>query len=590
MGQSYGVKVFFFGRAVPRIMMPRPGAMRLIQRLLIVTSIEKLLGGLRRKAHGKEEGNGDERCRASAGQAKLYNHIRVEAAEKPAFNVIRFGPCYNDYLPSSSPIVTLDIGTSSVRSLLFDTTGREVDGVGGQVKYQVHITPDGGFEMDADELVRLTVQALDELCSEMREKNLKPCGVAIDTFWHSVAGLDKSGKPLTPILHLFDTRAADAAKRLAQRIDNEAQHARTGCVLHASYYPAKLLWLSETEPDVFARVTRWVSFGEYLFLRLFGDAVASSSMLSGTGIWNQNANDYDMELLRELPVQLENFAPKSEMDQPRDRLRSEFRNRWPELDGIPWFPALGDGACNNVGSGCISRDRFALMVGTSGAMRAVIEADRVEIPKGLWCYRVDPRRFVLGGALSNGGSVYAWMKDTLKLPDDAELERRLEGMVPGAHGLTVLPLFAGERSTGWRADARAAFTGISAHTDPTEMVRAALESVALRFRNIYEFMCRSIGEPSEVIASGGALLHSPVWTQMMADALGRKVHACVEKEATSRGAALLALERLGAIPSIQSRQPEMGDIFEPIEGNRPIYEAMLDRQRRLYQKLFEENW
>jgi gluconokinase len=197
---------------------------------------------------------------------------------------------------------------------------------------------------------------------------------------------------------------------------------------------------------------------------------------------------------------------------------------------------------------------------------------------------------VLGGALSNGGSVYAWLKATLQLPANEELERQIGAMDPAAHGLTVMPLFAGERSTGWRADARAAFIGLSAHTSPAEMVRASLESVALRFRNVYDVMCASLGEPQEITASGGALLHSPVWTQMMADALGRRVRACMEKEATSRGAALLALERIGAIKSIAGVPPTMGDAFEAIAEHREAYDHMLSRQNRLYQKLFEENW
>jgi gluconokinase len=493
-------------------------------------------------------------------------------------------------LASEPYIATLDIGTSSVRSLLFDGSGREIDGFGDQIGYHVHTTADGGFEMDPDALVDLTAQALDKLCAQLRTARKRPAAVGIDTFWHSVTGIDAAGKPVTPILHLFDTRSAGAARELAGRIDNAAQHKRTGCVLHPSYYPAKLLWLSETRPDDFKRVHLWASFGEYLFLRLFGEAVTSTSMVSGTGLWNQNENSYDSELMNALPVRLDQFAAVDAMDQPRTKLRDEFSGRWPELDGIPWFPALGDGACNNIGSGCVGHDRYAVMAGTSGAMRAVSEASRIEIPAGLWCYRVDRKRFVLGGALSNGGSVYAWLKATLQLAADAELEKELHEMPAGSHGLTVLPLFAGERSTGWRADARAAFIGLSAHSTPLEMARAALESVAITFRDIYQLMLKSLPEPKEILASGGALLHSPTWTRMITDALGHNVRMCIEKEATSRGAALLALERIGAIQDIAGIPPELGETFTSDEKNTAVYGEMATKQHRLYQKLFEEKW
>ena len=486
-------------------------------------------------------------------------------------------------------IVTLDIGTSSARTLLFDADGKQVEGFGAQLPYHATTTPDGGWEVDADQLADLAAQSLSAICKQLREANLRPSAVAVDTFWHNLAGIGDDGKPVTPIIHLFDTRSADAAKRLAQKIDNREQHARTGCVLHPSYLPAKLLWLSETRPDAFRAARQWMSIGEYMFLKFFGTPMASTSMASGSGLWNQNENDYDAGILDVLPIDKKQLAPAGEMDRPLQDLRPEYRSKWPELTGIPWFPELGDGACDNVGSGCIGPDRFALMVGTSGALRAVIEQPRIEIPDGLWCYRLDRRRFVMGGALSNGGEVFAWMKRTLALPAPDEVEKQIAAMPPGAHGLTVLPLFAGERSTKWRADARAAITGMGSNTSPMDILRASLESVSLRFRNIYDIMLQSIGAPTEVIASGGALLHSPAWTQMMADALGHKVVACLEKEATSRGAALMAMERLGIIQNIQDLPAHMGDVFQPVESNHQIYEDELRKQRRLYTKLFEEN-
>jgi gluconokinase len=491
-------------------------------------------------------------------------------------------------IPTGPYIISLDVGTSSVRTLLFDSHARQVEGFGTQIPYRVDTTPDGGVEVDARELARLAIGCLTEIARQMRAAGIRPAAVAFCTFWHNVLGVREDGEPSTPIIHLFDTRSTAAARELATRLDARAQQARTGVVLHPSYLPAKLLWLSQAHADAFRAATRWMSFGEYFYFRLFGRWVGSSSMSSGTGLWNQNANDYDDGILGVLPVTRDQLAPVAEMDQGLCALHPEFARLWPEFDGIPWFPALGDGACNNIGSGCITPDRFALMVGTSGAMRGVSEAPHMDIPEGLWCYRVDRKRFVLGGALSNGGEVFAWMKRTLALPPDDQVEAELAAMRPGAHGLTLVPLFAGERSTKWRGDARAAITGMSMHTRPMDILRAALEAVALRFRNLYDIMLDRLGEPREVVATGGALLRSRAWTQMMADALGRPVVECLEKEASSRGAALLALERIGAISHIRDLPAETGAAIEPNPAHGAAYEELLGRQRRLYTKLFEE--
>ena len=478
-------------------------------------------------------------------------------------------------------VLTLDVGSSSARTRLFDFNGKQIEGFGSQIAYRARTTSDGGWEIDPAQLTTIVIQSISAICDQLRAKNVRPAAVAIDTFWHSIVGVDQNNNPTTAILHPFDTRSAAAAQKLAQRIDNRGQHARTGCVIHPSYPPAKLLWLSEAQPEAFQRTKYWMSAGEYLFLKLLGKPTASTSMLSATGLWNQNAEDYDAEMLAALPVSRDQFAAADTLDQPL-----QANCQWPELSGIPWFPALGDGACDNMGSGCTTRDRFSLMVGTSGAMRAVVEAPHIEIPDGLFCYRVDKKRLVLGGALSNGGEVFAWMKRTLRLPDsNDEIEKELAALPPAKHGLTILPLFAGERSPGWRADARAAITGLGSNTSPIEILQASLEAVAMRFRGVFEIMKSTLGDPGEVVASGAALLHSPVWTQIMADTLPHAVIQCMEPEATSRGAALLALERLGAPASSPALY---GKTIAPTDANTKLYAAAFARQKHLYTKLFEE--
>jgi gluconokinase len=483
-------------------------------------------------------------------------------------------------------VLTLDIGSSSTRTLLFGFDGKQIPGFGSQIKYHPHTTEDGGWEIDPKEVTGYAARAITETCEQMRLKGAKPVAVAVDTFWHSILGVGADGNPTTAVLHPFDTRSANAAAELAKRVDNLGQHARTGCMLHSSYPPAKLLWLSDAQPAGFQAAARWMSVGEYLFQVFFGKAAASTSMVSACGLWDQNRSTYDDELLAALPVKREQFAHAGDLDAP-----CQGRTQWPELSDIPWFPALGDGACDNVGSGCATRDRWALMVGTSGALRATIEAGQIDIPPGLFCYRIDRKRFVAGGALSNGGEVYAWMKRTLQLPDDAAtIEAQLSAMTPGMHGLTILPLFAGERSTEWRSDTTAAIIGLRDGTRPIEILHAALESVSLRFRNVYEVMETAFGPPREVIASGAALLHSSVWTHMMADTLGHSVTMCLEPEATSRGAALLALERLGIMRDIAGAPLCVGATLDPDAAKKDLYLAALRNQRGLYRKLFEENW
>src|SRR5262249_55281924 len=133
-----------------------------------------------------------------------------------------------------------------------------------------------------------------------------------------------------------------------------AVHARTGCVFHSSYLPAKLLWLSQAQPGVFRRARRWMSIGEFIFLKLFGRPICSVSMASATGLFDQNLCAWDGEVLAALSIDPDQLSPLGDMNTPATGLIAPFARRWPRLRAIPWYPALGDGACNNLGSGCIT--------------------------------------------------------------------------------------------------------------------------------------------------------------------------------------------------------------------------------------------
>jgi gluconokinase len=126
------------------------------------------------------------------------------------------------------------------------------------------------------------------------------------------------------------------------------------------------------------------------------------------------------------------------------------------------------------------------MVGTRGAMRAVVKQNEVQIPSGIWCYRVNRERFILGGAVSNGGGVFGWASRILSLPPDAE--DQIANREPGCHRLTVLPYLAGERSPYWRPELRAMIAGISLSTSAVVILQAFLESVSLRFKQIYSLL------------------------------------------------------------------------------------------------------
>ncbi|MFQ5947019.1 MAG: gluconokinase, partial [Anaerolineae bacterium] len=438
----------------------------------------------------------------------------------------------------------------------------------------------------AEVIVRLATTAIDRILHLAGRRRAEFGGVALSTFWHSVLGIEKDGRPVTPVLSWADTRSRHAATILRQTLDERAVHSRTGCRLHSSYVPSKLLWLSQTQQARFRQAVRWMSIGEYLYWRLFGHARVSVSMASATGLLDLRRCVWDKEVLDALPVQAGQLSAID--DSPSRGLSKAMGRRWPALKEVPWFPAWGDGACSNIGSGCVSPERTALSVGTSGAMRVVWEGELAELPPELWCYRVDRRRLVMGGALSNAGNLHAWLHRVLRMGGVAAVERAVAQMEPDNHGLTLLPFLTGERSPGWASAARGAIVGLKLSTTPLDLLRAGLEAVAYRFLAIDTVLRRAFPQTDEVVGSGGGLLNSPAWTQLMADVLGRPIVTSREPEASSRGAAVLALEALGML-RLEEMRTNFGKLYCPRQPTHERYRKGFRRQTELYE-LFAPWW
>jgi len=377
--------------------------------------------------------------------------------------------------PEESAALALDIGTSGVRAGLFNQRGDQI--AGSQVSLASEISGlASGTDVNADELFDATARALDMVVARAEGLVSRIDYVAGSCFWHSLLGVDSQGRAVTPLLGWADTRAAQAVPELSSRFDEKVVHPRTGARFHPSYWPAKLLWLRTERSELWSGTRRWLSFSDYFFLHLFGNTPTSVSMASGTGLFNQINCEWDREMVEGLGISSDQLPIIAKPGETLKQLSDDYALRWPLLDGAAWFPAIGDGAANNIGAGCVDSSRAALMIGTSGAMRVLFAGTPpAALPSELFCYRADRDRIVIGGALSDGGGLYRWMKDSLSLNyDEAELEEMLSSIEPDAHGLTVLPFWSGERATGWSGSAHGSIVGLTASTKPIEILRACM--------------------------------------------------------------------------------------------------------------------
>ncbi len=505
-------------------------------------------------------------------------------------------------------ILALDIGTSSVRAALYDFNGDVLPATMVKNERQLTATEDGGAEIDALEGFAQIEIAIDDVLKKSAKLKGEILYVAASSFWHSLVGVDGKGKPTTKVFGWADTRSAKYVNDLRKKFDESEIHNRTGARFHSSFWTAKLLWLRKDFPKIFEKTVKWLSFSDFVALKFFGNPSSrrqsadtpkknrqdvgvpftSVSMASATGIFDIRLNNWDTGLIKFLKIKSENLPEIVSKDTETFQLNTKYKKRWERLKDTKWFLAIGDGAANNIGAGCVSKEKAALMVGTSGAMRVAFEGEPPkQIPSGLWCYRIDRKRIIIGGALSDGGGLYFWLKENFRLKeDDDTTEDEVEKRIPDGHGLTFLPFLAGERSTGYHEDAHGAVLGLKSATDTIDIVQAALESVAFRFAEIYDQL-NDVSQIKEIIASGGALRESPVWTQIIADVFAQNLSLPDVREASSRGAVLLALESLGKIESIEKQETPKGREFKFDKKRHAVYQKARVRHEEIYKLIIE---
>jgi gluconokinase len=483
-------------------------------------------------------------------------------------------------------VLALDIGTSSARALICDAVGDPIPGLVAQVAYAPQTDASGAHTFAPTELLAATVSAIDATLGLAGAAAPQIAAVALDSFWHSLVAVDAQNTPLTPVITWADTRPRQAARELRATLDGAALHQRTGAPLHASFWPAKLRWLRQTQPEAVVHAAQFISVGEWLHRCFLGRSVASLSMASGTGLLATQARTWDADLVAALGIRPAQLPPLGDLGDAQIGLAPSYAAHWPTLAAVPWFPAIGDGAAANVGSDCTTPDHPALTIGTTSAMRVILPLDARPLPPALFRYLLDCDRAVIGGALSEGGNLLAWLEATCRVPSLAQAEADAAQLAPTAHGITILPFIAGERSLGWHDGARLVMDGMTAATTPTELVRAALEALALRLGALHAVLGRAIPEAAtaSLAASGGTLWQSPVLQQIVADVLGVPLTFSATREASARGAAKLALVALGiAQPSVQ----EEIHTVAPDPTTTAAYHQAASRQEALYAALFD---
>jgi gluconokinase len=261
-------------------------------------------------------------------------------------------------------------------------------------------------------------------------------------------------------------------------------------------------------------------------------------------------------------------------------------------EGTPVVAGGGDGPLANLGVGAVRPGVAACSIGTSGALRLMVERPAVDPRRRVFCYALVPERWVVGGAINNGGVVLQWAGEALApdLGTGADAAKALVKLAaeapPGSAGLLMLPYLLSERAPHWSPLPRGAYVGLTRHHRREHLVRAALEGVCHQLALVLASMREAGNEVREIRATGG-FARSALWRQILADALGVPIGFPAGHEGSAFGAALLGMQALGLVASIDVAADlvRIDDVVEPDADAAAVYAEALPTFAQLYDAL-----
>jgi gluconokinase len=487
--------------------------------------------------------------------------------------------------PDTGVVIGVDIGTTSTKSVAFDTRGQTL--ASASAGYELREPHPGYAEQDPAEILAAVHQTLREVAAEL---DVSVKGVSFSSAMHSVIGLSVDGTPLTPSVTWADSRASRQAERLRASATGLALHRRTGTPLHPMAPLPKLVWFREQEPKLAERVSYWVGIKDYVLFRLANTLMTDYSMGSSSGLMDIYRRQWDPEALQLAgitPEQLPELVPTTTV---LPGLAPDVAHAVGLPSDVPIVLGAGDGPLANLGAGAVRPGVAACTIGTSGALRVMVERPTVDPQGGVFCYALTEDRWVVGGAINNGGLVLAWAADALAPdlgPASAEqLLRLAEQVPPGSGGLIMLPYLQSERAPHWSSLPSGAYVGLTREHRRGHLVRAALEGVCQQLGLVLESV-RAAGNEVHEIRAGGGFARSPLWRQILADVLGMPISFPAGREGSSFGAALLGMQALGLVPSIDvaAELVVIEDTVTPDPGAAAVYRSLRPVFTELYDAL-----
>jgi gluconokinase len=468
------------------------------------------------------------------------------------------------------------VGTTSAKALVVSQTGEIL--ATAQEFYATQHPQLSHAEQDAPGILVAVKKIMKDAASKAAAKI---DGVCFSSAMHSLMATDDKGSPLTPLIIWADLRSSREARDIADH-NGQAIYEETGTPIHPMSPLCKIIWLKKNQPGLFKNTTRFIGIKEFLWFDFFGEFLIDHSVASASGLFNIQEKSWSRLALSAAGITAGQLSEPCSAYTER-KLGPGKAAELGLLPGTPFIIGANDGCLANLGSGAMDEQTLSLTVGTSGAVRKAVKANRPDSKGRTFNYLLDDKILISGGATNNGAILVQWYAEKI-LKEKVNVKtfgERANVIAPGAEGLILLPFLLGERAPVYDPESTGVFFGVCQRHTTEHFMRAIMEGVGFALYSIASIVEENSGSYSSVMASGG-FIKSSHWVQIMSDIFGKPFVVRGTDDASSLGAALMGFKALGIQTDFAF--PNQKD-FNPNLDNHRLYQNYFGVYRNLYAHL-----
>lgn len=487
-------------------------------------------------------------------------------------------------------ILVFDVGTSSMRGVLYQEDGRKL--YSKQLKHQPVHGAGGRVVQNAFEFEEAMITIFQCCAEAAKELHVKIDAISMTAQRSSVVPVDKNGNPLSEIIMWQDTRSQGVCQEIKEYDDEVAE--RSGASINTVFSGSKMLYLKKDNPRLFDQAYKLVNIPEFLNIRMTGEFATDHTYGSRSNLMNIRTRSWDKRLLAIYGIPEEKLLKLYEPGAVIGTITETFAKQTGLAAGIPVISAGGDQQCAAVGQGAFREGVISVVAGTGAFLVAACNHVPDNLTKQVICSCSSVRNtYIVEASVLTCCSAFDWFLrefyDWENGIDYDRVNRELEEVYEKNLECEVLPYFQGRATPIWNPNARAVFGNISLSATRADFLKAILEGIFMEVKNNMDMMKQYVELDSAYISGG--LTNSHIVNQMQSDVYGLPLYRLEESESTAAGALMIALQSMGAYKDLDEifmavQNPKHAEKYEMNGKKHEIYLTKQKEMNQLYNKIY----